>query len=120
MVRIQLYLKLLQNYNKNLTYWGKKIIFDKSFLKNNNIFKKNITFNKKNLKDLFFENYENFLYKLNYINFNKNLKKKKIICNKFTIFFSKSNLHLNIISKKLIYSISIGKYMSLIGSSKAI
>lgn len=118
MVRIQLYLKLLINYIKNYTYWGKKVIFDKNILnKEKKIDKK---FDKKNLKEFFFENYENFLYKLNYINFNKNLKKKIIIRNKFTIFFSKSNLHLSIISKKLIYGISIGKYMSLIGSSKAI
>lgn len=83
-------------------------------------FKKIKNFKVKELKDFFLLNYENYVYKLNYINFNKSLIRKKIIPNKFTIFFSKSNLHLSIISKKLIYSISIGKYMSLIGPSKAI
>jgi hypothetical protein len=113
---------MLNSYNFNTTYWKKKIIFDCNFVPNGEIKKIDINkiFEKKTIKEFFLKNYENSLYRLNYINFHKNLTKKKIIHNKFTIFFSKSNLHLNIISKKLIYSISIGKYMSLIGSSKAI
>lgn len=112
---------MLIDYNLKYFYLKKKILFDNvdndSFLIKKIILKK---IDKKTLKEFFLSNYENYLYRFNYINLNKRLKTTTITPNKFTIFFSKSNLHLSIISKRLIYSISIGKYMSLIGTSKAI
>lgn len=55
---------------------------------------------------------------LNFININKN---KNIWNNRFNIFFKKSNTHLSAVSGSLLlYNLSIGKYIKLVGPSVAL
>lgn len=39
---------------------------------------------------------------------------------KFKLVYSKSNMHINIISRKLIYGLSIGEFMNIIGKNSAL
>lgn len=48
------------------------------------------------------------------------LKNKEKIFTKLKLTYSKSNMHLNVLSSKLIYSLSIGEFMSIIGKQNAI
>lgn len=70
---------------------------------------------------LFRYNYYYNIYLSIVYRFNLNLRKKKTLNkNKFIMFFSKSNVNLSLVSKKLLYTLSIGKYISLIGPNRSL
>jgi hypothetical protein len=47
-------------------------------------------------------------------------KKKTNLFSKMNIFYSKSNMHISLISKNTIFSLSIGKYIKLLGIAQAL
>jgi len=58
------------------------------------------------------------LTKLNHYSFNKIIDLNN---NRLTLFFTKSNLHLSIVTGEiLLFSLSIGEYKTLIGNNRAL
>jgi len=70
------------------------------------------------LKHKKFKNRYYLIQKPDYIVY---LKNKSINNSRLNLFFTKSNLHISVVTSKiLLFSLSIGEYQSLIGSNRAL